>query len=249
MSSTKMMAILSRLQCVRYTPPICVWVYISECCICMRMFTSISVWCVLHVLYMRQLPIKMAVCIICSYFYQFNYTIVPLYVKWCGRKIYVDHGDDQLNVAEHIENAVLRWIWTIFHICAFAISSRLCAVHALSSILQYFVLTHSGRVTHICVSKLTIIDSDNGLSPGRRQAIIWTNARILLIGPLGTNFSDILNGIQTFSFKKVHLKMSSAKWRSFPLGLNVLMFSFDIFILSWRLHGLALYYAGMPILL
>ena len=42
-------------------------------------------------------------------------------------------------------------------------------------------LTHWGRVTHICVSKLTIIGSDNGLSPGRRQAIIWTNAGILLI--------------------------------------------------------------------
>ena len=34
--------------------------------------------------------------------------------------------------------------------------------------------------------------SDNGLSPGWRQAIIWTNAGILLIGPLGTNFSEIL---------------------------------------------------------
>ena len=45
---------------------------------------------------------------------------------------------------------------------------------------------------------MTIIDSDNGLSPGRRQAIIWTNAGILLIGPLGTNFIDILIGIQTF---------------------------------------------------
>ena len=33
-------------------------------------------------------------------------------------------------------------------------------------------LTHWGRVTHICVSKLTITISDNGLSPGRRQAII-----------------------------------------------------------------------------
>ena len=53
-------------------------------------------------------------------------------------------------------------------------------------------LTHWGRVTHICVNKLTIIGSDNGLSPGRRQAIIWTNAGILLIGPLGTNFSEIL---------------------------------------------------------
>ena len=54
-------------------------------------------------------------------------------------------------------------------------------------------LTHWGRVTHICIGKLTIIGSDNGLSPGRRQAIIWTNAAILLIGPLGTNFSEILN--------------------------------------------------------
>ena len=54
-------------------------------------------------------------------------------------------------------------------------------------------LTHWGRVTHICVGKLTIIGSDNGLLPERRQDIIWTNAEILLIGPLGTNFSEILN--------------------------------------------------------
>ena len=61
-------------------------------------------------------------------------------------------------------------------------------------------------MTHICVSKLTIIGSDNGLSPGRRQAIIWTNDGILLIGPLGTNFSEILTGIQTFSLKKWNSK-------------------------------------------
>ena len=78
-----------------------------------------------------------------------------------------------------------------------------------------FCLTHWGRATHICVGKLTDIGSDNGLSPGRRQAIIWTNAGILLIGPLGTNFNEILIGIQTFSFKRMHLKMSSAKWRPF----------------------------------
>ena len=76
-------------------------------------------------------------------------------------------------------------------------------------------LTHWGRVTHICVGKLTIIGSNNGLSPGRRQAITWTNVRILLIRPLGTNFSEFLIGIQTFSFTKMHLKMSSAKWRPF----------------------------------
>ena len=66
-------------------------------------------------------------------------------------------------------------------------------------------------MTHICVGKLTIIGSDNGLLPERRQAIIWTNAGILLIGPLGINFDEILIGIQTFSFKKMHLKMSSPK--------------------------------------
>ena len=83
-------------------------------------------------------------------------------------------------------------------------------------------LTHWGQVTHISVSKLTIIGPDNGLSPDRRQAIIWTNAGIFLIGPLGTNFSEILIEIQTFSFKKMHLKMSSGKWRPSCLGLNVL---------------------------
>ena len=45
---------------------------------------------------------------------------------------------------------------------------------------------------HICVNKLTIIGSDDGLSTGRRQAIIWTNAGILLIGRLETNFNEIL---------------------------------------------------------
>ena len=78
-----------------------------------------------------------------------------------------------------------------------------------------FQLAHWGRVTHICIGKLTTIGSDNGLSPGQRQAIIWTNAGILWIRPLWTNFSEILIRIQIFSFKKIHLKMSSAKWRPF----------------------------------
>ena len=89
-------------------------------------------------------------------------------------------------------------------------------------IKKWLYLTHWGRVTHICISELTIIASDNGLSPGRRQAIIWNKAGLLLIEPLGTNFSEISIGIQTFSFKKMHLNMSSAKWRPFCLGLNVL---------------------------
>ena len=77
-------------------------------------------------------------------------------------------------------------------------------------------------MTHICISKLTIIGSDNGLSLGRCQAIIRTNAGILLIRPLGTNLSEILIEILIFSFKKMRLKVSSAKRRPFCPGLNVL---------------------------
>ena len=94
--------------------------------------------------------------------------------------------------------------------------------------VQFYTLTHWGQVTHLYVSKLTSIASDNGLSPGRRQAIIWNNAWILLIGPLGTNFSEILIKIHTFSLKKIRLIMSSAKCRPFCLGLNELKASLKI---------------------
>ena len=77
-------------------------------------------------------------------------------------------------------------------------------------------------MTHICISDLTSIGSDNGLSPGRRQAIIRTNAGILLITPLGTNFIEFLVEILISSFKKLRLKASSAKRRPFCLGLNEL---------------------------
>ena len=82
------------------------------------------------------------------------------------------------------------------------------------------LLSYWGRVTHICVSKLTITGSNNGLSPGRRRAIIWTDAGILLIRPRVTN-SEILIEIHTFSLDNIRLKMSSAKCCPFCLGLNV----------------------------
>ena len=65
-------------------------------------------------------------------------------------------------------------------------------------------LTHWGQMTHICISKLSIIDSDNGLSPGRRQAIIWTNVGLLLIERFGTKLWNI-------PLKNLYLKVSSAK--------------------------------------
>ena len=83
-------------------------------------------------------------------------------------------------------------------------------------------ITHWGRVTHICVGKLIIIGSDNGWSPDRRQAIIWTNARLLSVGPVRTYFNENLIKIQQFSLKEMQVKMSSAKWRPSGLGLNVI---------------------------
>ena len=83
-----------------------------------------------------------------------------------------------------------RYIENLLHFSEFHFSTieslQTQAAKCWWHMLYKFLLTHWGRVTHICVGKLTIIASDNGLSHGRRQAIIWTNAVILLIGPLGT---------------------------------------------------------------
>ena len=91
------------------------------------------------------------------------------------------------------------------------------------------VLTHWGRMTHNCVSILTIIGSDNGLSPGRRHAIIWTNDGILLIGPLVTKIQWNLNRnlhifIQENAFENVVWIMTSFSSRpqcvKFRDGIN-----------------------------
>ena len=55
-----------------------------------------------------------------------------------------------------------------------------------------------------------------------RIALVATSPGKLLTGPLGTNFSEILIEILTFPFTKMRLEVSSAKWRPFCLGLNVL---------------------------
>ena len=126
-------------------------------------------------------------------------------------------GKNSIGIRAWISNYILVTQWdAIIHPCP----NFNCGLVKSSQ-----KLTHWGRVTHICVSQLTIICSDNGLSPDRRQAIIWTNAGILLIGLLGTSFSEILIEILTFSFKKLRLKVSSAKRRPFCLGLNVLSMS------------------------
>ena len=113
-------------------------------------------------------------------------------------------------------------LWLVSRVASGRSFPRWFYIYVDSLIWQLASLTHSCRVMHISVRKLTSIGSDNGLAPGRCQAILWTNAWIFFIGPLGTNFSENLIEIMIFSFKKMCLKVSSAKWRPFCLGLNVL---------------------------
>ena len=87
--------------------------------------------------------------------------------------------------------------------------------------LNHNHLTRWGRVMHTYICNLTIVSSDNGLLPGWHQAIIWTNAGILLIGPFITNLSEIL--IEDLHFTKMLVKMSSAKRRPICFSLNVVM--------------------------
>ena len=78
------------------------------------------------------------------------------------------------------------------------------------------------RGTFIPLVQSGIMGSDNGLFLVQCQAIIWTNPGLLLIGPLARNFSEIWIKIRQFAYKRMHLKMSSTKWRTFCLCLNIL---------------------------
>ena len=160
-------------------------------------------------------PVRSSVCLFnCGWSLLCNCSPQPMMTYW------------QLDPQE--QTAAKKNTHILFHENAF--ENVICKM----SVTLFSVLTHWGRVTHICVGKLTILGSDNGLSPGRHQAIVWTNAGILLIGPLGTNSTEILIKILEFSFKKMRLKLSSAKWRPFCLGLNVLMHP-QIFVMSLSL--------------
>ena len=116
----------------------------------------------------------------------------------------------------HCSNKWTAWI-TKINACVICSHSWFWCPPSLQTHLRHAsnmlkgCITCWGRVMHICVIKLNIFGSDNRLSPGRHQAIIWTNAGILLIGPIGTNFNDILIVIHVFLFTKIHLKMSPCK--------------------------------------
>ena len=105
--------------------------------------------------------------------------------------------------AERVGNVEYVWIW-------WDMISEICIC----------LFTHLGWVKHICASKLTIIGSDNDLSPGRRQAIIWNYGGILLIGHLGTNFSETLIQIHENAFQNIVRILAAI-----CIGLNVSIFA------------------------
>ena len=132
--------------------------------------------------------------------------------------------------ANNEENASIWWRhhvpFHIFHMHLFVFYTYPILIYKVCK--KESVLTHWGRVTHKCISKLIIIGLDNGLAPGWRQAIIWTNAGIMLMGTLGIHLNEILSKVHTYSFKRMYLKMST-KWRPLCLGLNVQSISGKLF--------------------
>ena len=95
--------------------------------------------------------------------------ILGHYTQW-----YPPMHDFNKNIFVHL----LLLLQTVYHLAMFSLSVRYQLIEAKWHI-------------YASVNK-AIIGSDNGLSPGRRQPVIWTNDVILLIGPLATNFSEIL---------------------------------------------------------
>ena len=133
------------------------------------------------------------------------YLIQTIYWNIFMMQIY---GYDSKNIYEYGITLNTR---QFIHPCIFSIKC-----------MHEYLLTPWCRVTYICICKLTIIDSDDGLLPGPHQIIIWTIAGIFLIGSQDVNFREILIQIHAFSFKKMHLNVLWVKWQPFCLSLNVL---------------------------
>ena len=113
----------------------------------------------------------------------------------------------------------------------FYVTHVLYGIYLARDDLELPLLTHWGRLTYICVSNLTIIGSDNGLShwstPSQYQNQF--NVGILLIPLLGANLSKTLIEIQIFWFKKciwkcrlrngVYFVLASMCWPHDVMGL------------------------------
>ena len=98
--------------------------------------------------------------------------------------------------------------------------------------IWFWVNSSPHSASYTSVNQVSI-GSDNGLSPIWCQASISTNAKILSIGPLGTNFSEILIRIQNLSFTKMNLKIWSSKWWPFCPGGDELIKDTPHHALTW----------------
>ena len=93
---------------------------------------------------------------------------------------------------------------------------RLLSNPLIDNLLTLIYITRLSPYCRIYASvNLVSIGSDNGLSPIRRKAIIYTSSELLSIGPFGINLSEILIKIQNFTFTEMHMKISFPKWRPF----------------------------------
>ena len=108
-------------------------------------------------------------------------------------------------------------IWNFIQISQEPMSFNVKPCKHMCSDYQLF-FTHWGRVTHICVSKLTIMGPDNGLSPGRHHHLnqCWNNVNSTLGNKLQWNLNRNSNNfIHENAFESVVWK-----WRPFCLGPN-----------------------------
>ena len=108
----------------------------------------------------------------------------------------------------------LQKLWYAIFIGLNVVNVCLC----VACLHQIITASRPGR-KYVSVNKVNI-GSDNDLASVWHQAVLWTNVGVLLLEPLGTNFSEIWNKVQTYSYKKMSLKMLSAKWWSFCLKVT-----------------------------
>ena len=90
-----------------------------------------------------------------------------------------------------------RYSWLQIHI------STICGKSQIGNIIR--------NILKLISSWCRINASLNWVSISSGNGFYWTNAALLSIGPLGTNFNEIRMGTQNFSSMKMLLKMSSAK--------------------------------------
>ena len=143
----------------------------------------------------------------------------------------------------NLATGICSWLWMLqvvtwidCYLCWCNVISRKWVFNLIWWLWYIYCLTNLPLVLHICVGLRVSISSGNGLSPVRCQAITWTNADLLSIGPLGTNFSEIQIEIENISFMKMHVKMSSSKWRTFCYGEDELNGFVSLFLLVlWSL--------------